>query len=177
MTNQIGNNWWLLQLRGVLFLVFGIIAMAAWVVILFNISLFIGIIILVTGIVLFFEGLSDNDNSVPWLRIIEGLISVIFSLLVFINSAHTYQLTIHILALWMVVVGVLHLISSVITRKIINEWFGIFNALIMLAFGALLLSNLITVIHTIINIIAIFYILLGLFTVLQSLKLRQAENG
>ena len=172
MTAHIQKNWWYFTIRGILAITFGIIAVLSPEFVLFALLMFIGAIALISGILLFLEGLSIKGDSDRLLRIIEGLISMLFALVILIHPVHSIEVSVFILACWVILAGIFHIITAVKLRKVSRNGLHVLNSIITILFGILLFSNLIVAAQTIIVLIGYFYIVTGLLMILQSFRLK-----
>jgi len=171
MINHLQKNWWLLTFRGVLSILLGIIAAIYPELVLWVLLTFIGAIGLVSGVILLLEGMSFKNSLDRNVKIAEGLINIIFALIVMIHPVHSLEILIYILSIWVIIVGFSHIFWAFLFRKIIiNEWIGIFNGILTLIFGFLLFFKLIGAAEVVVTAIGFFYIISGILMTLQSLR-------
>jgi uncharacterized membrane protein HdeD (DUF308 family) len=144
MLNQMTHNWWLVVLRGLLAIVFAVLAFFSPVVAgLVLISLF-GAYAFVDGIFAFVAGIANrHQNNRWWLLLIEGVLGVLVGIIVFfrpgLSALFLGAFLIYWIAAWAIVTGVLEIIAAFrLRREIKNEvWMGI-SGLISIVLGAFL---------------------------------------
>ncbi len=82
--NETNGRWWTVAL-GVLMVITGIVLVRNPLAAVLALSIVVGIMTLVSGVVKFFTGWKIRDTSLKWLTIISGVASVILAFLIFAN--------------------------------------------------------------------------------------------
>ena len=132
--------WWLLALRGLAAVLFGILAFVWPGMTIFWLVCFFGAYALVNGILSFVLAAKAPKGSGVAGLIFGGLLSVAAGLLTFFWPALTALGLLILIAWWAIVNGVMEIITAIRLRKIItNEWFLILAGLASIVFGVLLL--------------------------------------
>lgn len=72
MTSGIQKSWWILLLRGIFAIIFGLIALLSPGLVLDTLLLFFGILAVVSGVFLVIDALIVSGDRI--LRIIEGIL-------------------------------------------------------------------------------------------------------
>jgi len=132
--------WWLLALRGLAAVLFGILAFVWPGMTIFWLVCFFGAYALVNGILSFVLAAKAPKGSGVAGLIFGGLLSVAAGLLTFFWPALTALGLLILIAWWAIVNGVMEIIMAIRLRKVItNEWFLILAGLASIVFGVLLL--------------------------------------
>ena len=132
--------WWLLALRGLAAVLFGILAFVWPGMTIFWLVCFFGAYALVNGILSFVLAAKAPKGSGVAGLIFGGLLSVAAGLLTFFWPALTALGLLILIAWWAIVNGVMEIITAIRLRKVItNEWFLILAGLASIVFGVLLL--------------------------------------
>ena len=79
MTSETQKSWWILLLRGIFAIIFGLIALFSPGLVLETLLLFFGILAIVSGVFLIIDALIVSGNRV--LRMPEGILWVIIGIL------------------------------------------------------------------------------------------------
>jgi len=135
--------WWLLALRGVAAIIFGILAFAVPEVTLLVLVLLFGIYALIDGvlaIVSAFQQRQENDRW--WVVLLEGLAGVAAGVvtLLFPDAATLFLLI--LIAVWAIFTGIMETIAAIrLRREIENEWALGVTGVLSVILGVLLLIN------------------------------------
>jgi uncharacterized membrane protein HdeD (DUF308 family) len=130
------RNWWVLLIRGILAIAFGVLAFLWPAGVLGTLVLLFGAYALLDGVASIIIGLTGGgaQDSRLWL-ILGGVFGVLIGVLTFVWPGITELALIYFIAAWAIVTGVFSVVAAVQLRKEIeNEWLlGIAGALSVLA--------------------------------------------
>ncbi|MDQ3193592.1 MAG: DUF308 domain-containing protein, partial [Bacteroidota bacterium] len=142
MLAQIQKKWWLVLLRGVLPVVFGLVAIFSPGIVLMTLLVYFGIVAVLCGVFLVIEGFSIRGED-RGMRIWEGVLSIFFGLLFIILPEFILDLVMYLIAIWAILGGIMQIFHAIELRKLVaNEWLAILNGVITLAFGILIILNI-----------------------------------
>jgi len=135
------TNWWLLALRGLLAVMFGLVTFLVPGLTLFVlVSLFGGYCIvggLLTLVAAFRRGRAQPRW---WALVLEGAASVVAGVLTLVWPGLTLLGLLYVVALWATVTGLLQIGTAVRLRKhITGEWALVLSGILSVAFGVLVL--------------------------------------
>jgi uncharacterized membrane protein HdeD (DUF308 family) len=141
--STLSRKWWLLLLRAVVAIAFGIltfvqpsISLAALVLLFGAYSMADGILCLWTAI----AGPKDQDSW--WLLLLEGLLGVGIGVLTIWSPGITALALLFYIAIWAIATGVLEVVAAIRLRKEIdNEWLLLLAGIASIAFGVLLAAQ------------------------------------
>jgi uncharacterized membrane protein HdeD (DUF308 family) len=134
-------NWWLLALRGLIAVVFGVLAFMWPGATLLTLVWLFGAFALVNGILSFILA-AKTPKGYPKVGslIFGGLLGILAGLLALVMPGITALGLLILIAAWAIVTGVMELVAAVRLRKIIaNEWLLILAGIASVAFGVILL--------------------------------------
>lgn len=172
MLETLQKNWWLIAVRGVLAIIFGILALASPYIVIFSLITFFAFFAILSGIfILTLAFLGETDNK--GLRIIEGLIFLGAGILVLFNPVSALGGIMIFIAAWAILSGIIHIIGAVKMRKVItNEWLMILNGIVSIIFGILLAGNLIQGAGVMLMVFGAFAILSGIFSIMLAFRIK-----
>ncbi|MBS1518291.1 MAG: DUF308 domain-containing protein [Bacteroidetes bacterium] len=170
----IQKKWWVLLLRGILMLIFGVIALVTPGLVLVTLLFYFGFLAVFSGIFVIIEGImSDSEKGT---KILEGFFYIIIGLLFLIKPGFVLSFTLYFIAFWAVIAGIFMIYSAIKLRKVIqNEWFTIINGLITLIFGLLIFSNVIAASESIVIVFGFYAIISGIIMMILSFKVKSLK--
>jgi uncharacterized membrane protein HdeD (DUF308 family) len=139
MTAVLVGNWWVLALRGVLAILFALIAFflpgitATALVLVFGAYAFVdGVFALIAGL----RTASHHGRSAPLL--IEGILNLVIGVLVFLWPVAALVALVWIITIWAVVTGVLLITAGIAMIRHGGEWLLILGGIISVLLGIVL---------------------------------------
>jgi len=140
MITMLSRNWWVLALRGVLAIIFGILAFVWPEITLLTLIYLFGAYVLVDGIFAVISGISSyGSNERWWAALLEGILGIVVGVLTFIWPITTGLVLLYFIAAWAVVSGIFEIVAAIqLRRAITGEWLMILSGIASIAFGVLL---------------------------------------
>lgn len=137
---QLFRNWWHFAVRGVLAIVFGIVALIWPDVTKLALVLLFGAFVLADGIFTAATGLAVRKYFKRWWALLlEGLAGIVIGILTFFWPNITGLVLLYFIAAWAVVTGIFEIVTAIEFRHLIpGEWAMILNGLLSILLGVLL---------------------------------------
>jgi uncharacterized membrane protein HdeD (DUF308 family) len=180
LLRTMADNWWLVLLRGIAAIAFGILAFAWPVITLLTLTLLWGAYAVVDGLCALWGAVAGPRGHMGarfWL-IIVGLAGVVAGLLAFAWPGVTALVLLFFIAIWAIVIGVMQIWGAIQLRKEMEgEWLLILSGLVSVAFGILLLARPGLGALAVVWMIGWFAILEGCLLVALSLRLRKHKHA
>jgi uncharacterized membrane protein HdeD (DUF308 family) len=178
LAETLARNWWVLLVRGVVAIAFGILTFAWPGISLASLVLAFGAFCLADGLMAGWTAMSSGRQvENRWLLLIGGLLGVGVGLITLFEPAVTAVVLLFYIAVWAIATGVVQLITAVRLRaEIENEWTLALAGLASLAFGALLLARPGAGALGVLWLIAGYAVLLGALLVVLALEVRAAAK-
>jgi uncharacterized membrane protein HdeD (DUF308 family) len=179
---ELSRTWWMLAVRGVAAVIFGLLALVWPQITLLALVLVFGAYALVDGVfslVAAARGRELAGGSRGWL-ILEGLLGIAAGIVAIVWPDITALALLWVIAAWAVVTGVLEIVAAIRLRRVLdNEWLLIVAGALSVVFGLILIiwpgSGAIGLVWLIgIYAIAFGIVLLGLALRLRGLGRRLA---
>ena len=170
--------WIFAIIRGVLGIIFGLIALFAPIATAVVLAIFIGAWAIVDGVFDIIEAIRHRGSSSMTLRIVWGAVSILFGILVLVWPGMSLGVLVIFVGIWAIIIGVLEIMASIRHRAIPNSgWvWGIIGGALAILFGILVLARPGTGLVTIIWIIGIWAIVWGITFIVLGVQLRKAAN-
>jgi uncharacterized membrane protein HdeD (DUF308 family) len=136
LVHALAKNWWLLLLRGIAAIVFGLLAFAWPGLTLLTLILFYGAFALVDGVLAVIAAITGGAPGSRWWLAIVGLLGIAAGLVTFLTPGLTALVLLIFIAAWAIATGVFQIIGAIRLRKEIdNEWLLILGGVISVLFG------------------------------------------
>ncbi len=135
--NALVRNWWLMALRGLAALVFGLLTLFYPAVSLAVLILLFGTYALVNGLFIIAAAVAKRRGEPHWVALlVSGLLSVAIGGLAFFRPGLTAVALVYLIAAWSLVTGIGEIAAAVRLRKVITgEWMLILAGLLSVVFG------------------------------------------
>ncbi len=174
LLRTLGRTWWLVLLRGIAGIAFGVMALAWPKLTLFVLVAFWGAYALMDSVIALVAGFRTRDGGRPmWTMILVGLLGIGAGVLTFLWPGMTALALLMFIAAWAVAMGVFQIAAAIRLRKEIeNEWFLGLSGLLSVIFGILMFLNPGAGALTVVWLIAVFSIAFGVLMVLLAFRLK-----
>ena len=142
MLHFLGRNWWLLVLRGICAILFGLLAFTWPGMTLGALVLLFGVYAFANGMLAFAAAFS-NSTDTPWgILVLEGAVSIAAASAIFLFPGITAVVLLYVMAMWAIVTGVFQIGAAIQLRKEIEGevWLGL-AGLASVLFGVVLLAR------------------------------------
>jgi uncharacterized membrane protein HdeD (DUF308 family) len=175
MVMTLARNWWLLALRGLCAIAFGILAFI-WPGITLGALVFLyGAFALVDGVLSIFAAIFKGQGSgTPWWALVlVGLLSIAAGVVAFAWPGITALILLYLIAAWAIVSGIFEIIAAIKLRKEIdNEWWLALTGVLSVIFGLMLMARPGAGAIAVIWLIGTYAIIFGIFHLALAFKLR-----
>jgi uncharacterized membrane protein HdeD (DUF308 family) len=142
MLTLMAKNWWLMVLRGVCAILFGVIAWIWPGVTIGALVLLWGLYAFADGVLAFAAAVTGRTETPWWLLIIEAIVGVAAAAAAFLYPGMTAIVLLYVIAAWAIVTGILEIAAAIQLRKEIEGelWLALAGAGSVL-FGLLLFAR------------------------------------
>jgi uncharacterized membrane protein HdeD (DUF308 family) len=142
LLGRLAENWWLLLLRGLAAIAFGVIAFLWPGITLVALTYLFGIYAIVDGVVAIWAAFNLPGEAAPrWWLGLSGVVSILAGIVAFVYTGMTALVLLVFIAVWAIIIGVLQLYAAIQLWKVIdNDWWLILSGLLSIAFGAVLIA-------------------------------------
>lgn len=179
MKNMMTSQWWVLLLRGILAVLFGIIAISYAKFTVLAIFIWFVFYALADGIShVYMSYMHKDDNNKWWV----GLLGGVFSIFVGIAAFTWPQLTAFLLLLFIgakaVFQGIIMVVTAIQLRKEVKgEWLFILGGAIAIIFGLWMFLNPVTGGLALLWIVGIYAMVVGLILIIQAFRMRKLSKS
>ncbi|HMC27014.1 MAG TPA: HdeD family acid-resistance protein [Verrucomicrobiae bacterium] len=168
------RHWWVPVLRGILAILFGIVAFAYPGLTAATLVIFFGAWILVDGVFRIIAAIGHRASDPEWgFHLIIGILGIIVGLLAFHAPVVTALALVIYIAVWVLMIGATEIAFAIkVRREVKGEWLLILLGLLSIAFAVLLLWNPLLGAATLIWLIAWYAIVFGILGIILGFRLR-----
>ena len=168
------RTWWLLLLRGLVAIAFGVFAWLQPAVSLAALVLTFGAFSLADGILAVWSAIAGRKAHEDWwVLLLWGLVGIGIGILTFIAPAVTAIALVFYIAIWAVATGVLEIVAAIRLRKDIEgEWLLALAGVVSVVFGVLLALQPGTGALALLWLIASYAVVFGILLVVLAFKAR-----
>lgn len=173
MLRVLAQHWWIVVLRGIFAVLFGIGAIIWPGLTVTVLVILFGAYSLVDGIFMLIAGIRGGAGVHRLPLIGQGILSIVLGILVLAWPGLTALALLYFIAVWAIIIGIIQIVSAVQLRKeIANEWFlGIAGAISVL-FGLICFIRPLSGALAVIWLIGIYAILFGIVLIVLGFRLR-----
>jgi uncharacterized membrane protein HdeD (DUF308 family) len=141
---ELAENWWLLLLRGVAAIAFGLLAFLWPDLTLLTLVFMWGIYAISDGILALWAAIASKGGEIAprWWLAVVGIAGIVAGALAFVWPGMTALVLLMFIASWAIVIGVLQIWGAIRLRKEIEgEWLLGLSGLLSVAFGAIMFAQ------------------------------------
>ena len=174
LLQTLSQNWWLILLRGICAILFGLLAFAWPGMTLWVLVVLYGVYALVDGVLALVAACSGGNVAPRWWLILIGILGLAVGCMTFFYPAVTAIVLLVFIAIWSIVQGVFAIAGAIQLRKEIdNEWLLILNGILSILFGVFVLISPGAGALAIAWVIGAYAIAFGILLVGFSMRLRK----
>ena len=180
LLRAMADKWWLVLLRGIAAIIFGVLAFVWPVITLLTLTFLWSAFAVADGILALWgaiTGPSGQMGSRVWLAIV-GIAGILAGLLAFAWPGVTALVLLLFIAVWAIIIGVMQIWGAIQLRKEIEgEWLLILSGLLSVAFGVLLLVQPGAGALAVVWIIGWYAILAGCIYIALTVRLKKYKHS
>ncbi|MCW5967002.1 MAG: HdeD family acid-resistance protein [Blastocatellales bacterium] len=168
------KNWWVLLIRGILAVLFGIMAFTLPGLKLVTLVLLYGFYSFADGLAAIWVGVQGR----AWWFVLLGILGMIVGIFTFVYPGITAVALLYLIAVWALFRGVFEIATAIQLRKEINnEWMLVIAGILSIIFGAALVANPAAGALAVVWIIGAYAFVFGLMMIVLAFRLRGLSRG
>ena len=176
LLHTLSRYWWLILLRGVSFIVFGVLGFIWPGLTIVTLVLFYGAFVLFDGVLALAHAITGGNMGSRWWLALIGVAGIAAGILTFMWPALTALLLLTFIACWAIVLGVFQIAGAIKLRKEIdNEWTLILGGVLSVLFGIVLLVAPGAGAVALIWVIATYAVVFGVLLVMLAFRLKKHQ--
>jgi uncharacterized membrane protein HdeD (DUF308 family) len=140
MSEALARNWWAVALRGVLAIIFGVIAFLMPAVMMLSVVLVFGVYAVVDGVLAIVSAVRSARRHERWgLMVLEGIVDIAAGVVSFLWPGLTILMFVLIVAAWALVTGGLMTAAAFRLQLDHGRWWLVLGGLASIVYGVLLI--------------------------------------
>lgn len=178
MLEKITRNWWSYALRGLVAVIFGILALTRPEQMLPAMVLTFGAFALMDGVFAIFAGIASYRYFQYWWAVLlEGVTGVVIGLLTFFWPNITALLLVYFIAAWALITGIFEIVAAIeFRREIKGEGMLILGGLLSILCGVLLFVFPVSGALSVVWVIGIYAVVFGISEILLAFRLNSLRR-
>lgn len=170
--------WWMLLIRGIFAVLFGILATTWPGLTLATLIIFFGAFALVHGLMAVIGSIVARKEADDWwLVLFEGIVGIIIGIMTFTWPTLTGLVLAYFIAAWALINGILRIYGAIKLRKAIEgEWLLIISGIIGVIFGIFVFARPLAGALAITWIIGVYAIIFGLLGIILSFRIKSWQK-
>lgn len=175
MMMTLSGNWWMLLIRGLAAIAFGLLAYFYPGAALAALVLIYGVYALVDGVFAIVAAINQGEHHRPWgFLLFSGIVSIIAGLVTFFYPGITALVLLTIIAAWGIVRGVLEIAAAVQLRRVVpHDWLLALAGILSIVFGVLLIAYPATGLLAVVWLIATYAIIYGILEIALAMRVHR----
>jgi uncharacterized membrane protein HdeD (DUF308 family) len=170
---ETARQYWLLILfRGIIALLFGLMALiSVEFTLLFLVYLF-GAYILIDGILAIIVSLQERKSTRAWLVVfLIGIVGIVIGVLSFIHPGNVALVIFYLVAAWLIIAGFFGVISALL-RASGTEWLSIVGGVLSIIIGIVFFLHPTSSILSIVWLLGLFALIYGIIQIIKAFQVK-----
>ena len=178
MIEALKRNWWVLVIRGVCGIAFGVIAFAYPGLALATLVILFGAWVLVDGVFRIVGATAGRTSDPDWgFHLIVGILGVVIGFLTFSAPGLTALILVIYIGAWALMIGAVEIALAIkLRRELKGEWLLVLMGLASIIFAVVLLWNPGPGALALLWLIASYAIVLGILAIIFGFRLRSLRT-
>ncbi len=164
--------WVLILIRGIIALLFGIMAIiSASFTLLFLVYLF-GAYVFIDGIMAIIVSFQERkSSSLWWLVLLIGIVGLIVGVLAFIHPGNVVLVIFYLVAAWLIVAGFFSIIAAFFRANGV-EWLAVIGGILSIIIGIIFFLHPTSSILSIVWLLGIFALIYGIIQIIKAFQVK-----
>lgn len=173
--NVLGKYWGAILFRGILAIIFGLVALFWTKLTLELFVLFFAAYAIISGIVLIFGSFKAmKEHGRWWLFLLEGILGLAVGIVILTWPVVTVLILLYFVAIWAVVTGIIELaVGFSESEDVVGKWLLTTTGIISLIIGIIMLFAPVKTLEVVIWLVGLYALLFGISISIFSLQIKK----
>ena len=180
MLDLLGRNWWVIALRGVIAIAFGVLAFAQPELTLRVLVTLVGVYFLADGLSLLVSYVRGDPEArrAGWSVALMGVLGIVAGVVALLWPDITAIALLALVAIWAILTGAFQVVAAIrLRREIQGELLMAIGGILSIAFGVYLLASPSDGLVSLVWLVGFWAIVFGITQVLLGLRIRSRNEG
>ncbi len=170
MFDFLTSKWWVVALRGLLGIVFGIVALVYPGITLVSLAFVVGAYAFVDGIFAIGSAIGHGGREAVW-YVLDGILGIAVGIATFFFPTITAQALVYLVGLWAIMTGIFEVIAG-FELPFSKDWLLALAGIASVVFGVLVFANPVSGGLAIVWLIGLYAFVFGVTLLVFGLRLR-----
>lgn len=178
METMLRNSWWMLALRGIAAVAFGVLALAWPGITLIVLAALFAAYALVTGVSSITAAIRHRKTEEGWWLVLAlGIVALVAGILALFNFALAAFALVVVMGLNALFIGVLDIAIAIrLRRQVRHEWLLVLAGIVSILFGVAVLLNLGAGALALVFLVSFYALMNGFLLLALALRLRSSRG-
>jgi uncharacterized membrane protein HdeD (DUF308 family) len=178
MLDLLSRNWWLLALRGLAAIIFGVMAFVWPAATIAVLVILFGAYAVADGVLAIAAALSNVvGQQRRWSILLQGVVSLAIGIATFVWPNVTALTLLYLIAVWAITTGILEIVVAIeLRREMSNEWLLVLSGIASIVFGVLVIVFPGAGALSVLWMIAAYAVVIGVLLLGLSFRLRNLRK-
>ncbi len=164
------SKWWVVALRGILAILFGIVALVYPGITLLSLALVIGAWAFIDGVFAIASAFGHSGREAVW-YVLEGLLGIAVGVATFFYPNLTAQALVYLVGFWAILTGIFEVVAG-FELPLSRDWLLALAGALSIIFGVLVFFNPGSGALAIVWLIAVYALVFGVTMLVFGIRLR-----
>ena len=170
MFDILTRKWWVVALRGILAILFGVVALVFPGITLLTLALVFGAYVFVDGLFAVFAGIGHGGREAVW-YVLEGILGIAVGIATFFYPGITAQALVFLVGFWAILTGIFEVIAG-FELPLSRDWLLALAGVVSIVFGVLIFVNPGSGALAVVGLIGIYALVFGVTLLALGIRLR-----
>ena len=177
MEKQITSNWYMVLIKGIIMILLALMVFSSPGGALVAYAIYLGIGLLLTGIVILYQGISSRQENPHWgWLVFEGALDLFLGYIILVNPLVTAAVLPMVIGFWAIFYGILIMIRGFSDTD--NKMTKILSGILIIILGNIIMNNPVFAGLTAAIWVATLLLIMGIYNVFISFRLKnQIKKG
>jgi uncharacterized membrane protein HdeD (DUF308 family) len=174
MLDVLTQKWWAVALRGILAIVFGIVALAFPGAMLVSLAVVFGAYALVNGVLAIVAAFGSRGRDAVW-YVLDGILGIAVGIATFFFPGITAQALVFLIGVWAILTGIFEVVAG-FELPVKRDWLLVIAGIASIIFGVLVFAYPASGALAIVWLIGIYALAFGVTMLVFGIRLRSMRG-
>lgn len=164
------RKWWVIALRGILAILFGVATLVYPGITLLSLAFVFGAYVFVDGVFAIVSAIGRGGREAVW-YVLEGILGIAVGIATFFYPGITAQALVFLVGFWAILTGIFEVVAG-FELPLSKDWLLVLAGVVSILFGVLIFVNPGSGALAVVGLIGIYALVFGVTLLVFSIRLR-----